>query len=78
MFAKVIGENNMSKCCLVTTKLSLQSEAVSESRETELKTKRLLEASYGAWAGIARFADTMKSAIDIIRPLVGSQGFYRN
>jgi hypothetical protein len=69
MFRQVVGSNNMSHCCLVTTKWSKQSEDLSRSREAELQTndtfwKPLVDRG----AHIMQFKDSLHSAMDIIRP----------
>lgn len=76
MFRKVVGKDNMSSCCLVTTKWSLQDSAVSESREDEIRTNpKFWQPLLARGAKIARFGDSMESAINIIKPLVNSNGF---
>lgn len=75
MFKKMVGTENLHKCRLITTKWSLQDSAISEQRETELRTnpnfwKPLLDRG----AQMVRFGDSMDSAIDIIRPLLEGPG----
>jgi energy-coupling factor transporter ATP-binding protein EcfA2 len=75
MFKKMVGAGNLHKCRLITTKWSLQDRAISEQRETELRTnpnfwKPLIERG----AQIDRFGDSMDSAIAIIRPLLEGPG----
>ncbi|KAJ6111400.1 P-loop containing nucleoside triphosphate hydrolase [Penicillium sp. IBT 18751x] len=68
MFEKVVGKDQVSNCCLVTSKWSLQRHEDLEAHEAELKAKfwkPLLERG----ARMERFGDSMQSAIDIIRPL---------
>jgi GTP-binding protein EngB required for normal cell division len=76
MFRKVIGENNMSKCVLVTTKWSKQEQSVSEGRERELmENKNFWKLLLQKGAGMKRFGDSMASAIEIIKPLAEGEAF---
>ncbi|KAI9774073.1 MAG: hypothetical protein M1840_005166 [Geoglossum simile] len=74
MFKKMVGEKNMGCCVLVTTKWGLQGIEVSTAREEELKK--------GSWspllangAGISRFEDSKKSAVDIVMRVAETGGF---
>lgn len=77
MFRQVVGSNNMSHCCLVTTKWSKQSDTLSQSREAELQTnetfwKPLLDKG----AHIMQFKDSTRSALNIIRPFTKCPSFF--
>lgn len=70
MFEKVVGENNLHKTRLVTSKWSLQDRATSELRESELRTKPTFwKPLLARGSEMHRFADTMESAVGILRPL---------
>lgn len=76
MFRKVIGENNMCKCCLVTTKWSLEEQSVALKREKVLTENRnFWKLLLTRGARVERFGDSMTSAIEIIRPLAEGQAF---
>ncbi|KAJ6259877.1 hypothetical protein Dda_5521 [Drechslerella dactyloides] len=78
LFKKIVGAENMSKCCLVTTKWSKEDATLADAREIELKEdeqfwKPLLDKG----AHMARFSDSKQSVLDILDSLgvSGSQGF---
>lgn len=74
MFRKMVGERNMGCCILVTTKWGSKDTDVFVAREEELKTRNW-SALLASGAGIARFEDTEKSAIDIVMRVAKSGGF---
>ena len=76
MFRKVLGMNGMKNCLLVTTKWSLQDAELSEARERELcEKKEFWQPLIAYGARVMRFKDSMKSAIEIIKPLIQGPPF---
>jgi GTPase SAR1 family protein len=76
MFRNMLGTRGMSNCRLVTTKWSLQSKEVSETREKELREKEgLWKPLVAAGAQTVRFGDSSQSAIEIIKPLIEGPAF---
>jgi hypothetical protein len=74
MFRKMIGESNMNRCCMVTTKWSREVYEIAVEREKGLRD--------GFWkpirdrgARVVRFEDSEKSALDIINPLLTHESF---
>lgn len=76
MFKKMLGMGGMSNCRLVTTKWSKEPKEKAEDREQQLASKEgLWQPLVAAGAQMVRFDDSMKSAIEIINPLVKGPAF---
>ncbi|KAF3912204.1 hypothetical protein ABW21_db0209009 [Orbilia brochopaga] len=72
LFKKIVGAKNLSKCCLVTTKWSKETTALTESRETELQTdKQFWQPLLKKGAHMVRFGDTKQSVLDTLE-IVGA------
>ncbi|KAH7079742.1 P-loop containing nucleoside triphosphate hydrolase protein [Paraphoma chrysanthemicola] len=76
MFRKVVGDQNLKNCCIVTTKWSQQDQAVLSNRENELKTKKhFWQTLIALGVKTARFEDSKESVLSIVKPLVEGKGF---
>jgi hypothetical protein len=76
MFKKVLGMRGMKNCRLVTTKWSQVDYNVAVAREEELCEKEeFWQPLLAAGATATRFGDSMKSAIEIIKPLIQGPAF---
>ncbi|KAH7071501.1 P-loop containing nucleoside triphosphate hydrolase protein [Paraphoma chrysanthemicola] len=76
MFRKVVGDQELKNCCIVTTKWAQQNQAVLTDRENELKTKaHFWQTLIALGVRTARFEDSKESVLSIIKPLVEGRGF---